>query len=481
MRPSAFRFPSRTPGRTLWVRLGALLWLGGATDATGADPVAASPPPFLTTRYDEDYRYLADPTRRTSVLDRVKYLPLNSTGSWYGSLGGELRERYEYYDNWNWGLGPQDPNGFWLQRILLSADVHYEESFRVFGQLMSALEEGRIPGPRPTDEDVLDLHQGFAEARHGLGDGGQLTARVGRQEIYFGSQRLVSVREAPNIRLSFDGVRLMYQKENLRLDALATKPVSLQDGVFDNTPNPDSTFWGLYGVTVVPFLPGTSVDFYCLGLERDRAVYEQGVGREVRHSLGLRVWGKREAWDYNVEGVYQFGTFANGTIAAWTLASDTGYRWATSPLKPRLFLRADVASGDRSPENPSLNTFNALFPKGAYFSESGLLGPANLIDVHPGVELQLTSRLAFTADWDFFWRQSSGDGLYNNALQLVRPGAGNSVLAVGNQVQALVQWSLYRNLTATAVYAHFFAGDFFTASPPGKDVNFVSVWMTFRF
>lgn len=447
----------------------------------GSVQAASGPPPYLTTRYDEDYRYLEDPTRRSEILDEVKYLPLDASGSWYGSLGGEIRERYEFYDNWNWGLGPQDPNGFWLQRILFSADVHYEESFRVFGQLMSALEDGRTSGPRLTDEDVLDLHQGFVDGRLVLADGGKLTARLGRQEIYFGSQRLVSVREAPNIRLSFDGVRMIYQGENLRLDVLATKPVSLQDGFFDNTPNPDSTFWGVYGVTAVPFLRGTSVDFYYLGLERDRAVYEQGVGREVRHSWGLRVWGKREAWDYNVEGVYQFGTFANGGIGAWTLASDTGYRWATAALKPRAFLRADVASGDRSPENPSLNTFNALFPKGAYFSESGQLGPANLIDVHPGVELQLSPRWVFTTDWDFFWRQSSGDGLYNNALQLVRPANGESVLAVGNQVQAMIQWSLTRNLTATAVYAHFFAGDFLKASPPGKDVNFVSVWMTFRF
>lgn len=39
-------------------------------------------------------------------------------------------------------FGPQDPNGYLLQRYLLSADVHYRDTFRVFGQFMSTPEDG---------------------------------------------------------------------------------------------------------------------------------------------------------------------------------------------------------------------------------------------------------------------------------------------------------------------------------------------------
>lgn len=46
-----------------------------------------------------------------------------------------------------------------------------------------------------------------------------------------------------------------------------------KDGYFDDEPNPDSTFWGVYGVTLLPFLPGGNVDFYYLGLEDNDAVY----------------------------------------------------------------------------------------------------------------------------------------------------------------------------------------------------------------
>jgi Alginate export len=459
--------------------------LGACRTATGQSdkPTAPSspPPPYKTVRYDENYAYLSDPEMKSDFVDIVKYLPLDKGGRWYVSLGGEAREKYEYYENYDWGLGPQDPNGYLLQRYLLSADVHYRDTFRVFAQLMSALEDGRIDGPRPTDEDVFDLHQGFFDVKLDLESKGSFTARVGRQEMYYGSQRLVSVRETPNIRLSFDGARFIYQSDSLNISAFATKPVKTDDGYFDDEPNPDSTFWGMYGVAPLSLLPGGNVDFYYLGIENNDAVYNQGTGRELRHSIGTRLWGRKAGWDYNFEFVYQFGSFGDGNISAWTAASDTGYTFGNTPLHPRPFLKADIASGDQNPNNPNLNTFNALFPKGAYFSETGLIGPANIIDVHPGIELQLTKRLSFVGDWDFFWRESTHDGIYNNALKLVRSGGGSSARYIGSQAQAMLQWNIGRHLTVSAVYAHFFTGEFLKESPPGKDVNYASAWVTFRF
>src|SRR6266436_10390324 len=184
-----------------------------ASAQSAAPTNSPNPPAYKTVRYDEDYCYLRDPDRRTDFLDAIKYIPFDRDGDWWLSFGGEIRERYEYYQNYNWGLGPQDPNGYLLQRYLLSADVHYRDTFRVFGQFMSELEDGRIGGPRPTDEDVSDLHQGFFDVKLDLDGKGSLVTRVGRQEMYYGSQRLVSVREAPNIRLSFDGIRFIYQNE----------------------------------------------------------------------------------------------------------------------------------------------------------------------------------------------------------------------------------------------------------------------------
>src|SRR5262249_11353323 len=153
-----------------------------------------------------------------------------------------------------------------------------------------------------------------------------------------------------------------------------------------------------------------------LGLRRDRATFNQGTGREERHSVGTRIWGSHDGWDYNWELVAQFGTFGSGDIHAWTVASDTGYRWSRLLLKPRIGLKANISSGDRDPASAGLQTFNALFPRGGYFSEAALIGPANLVDLHPSITLQPSAVLTVTADWDFFWRQSTGDGVYGPSV-----------------------------------------------------------------
>jgi len=116
------------------------------------------------------------------------------------------------------------------------------------------------------------------------------------------------------------------------------------------------------------------------------------------------------------------GSFGNGDIQAWTAASDVGFTFENAPLKPRLGLKANVTSGDDNPNNADLQTFNPLFPKGAYFGEPALIGPANHIDVHPQLELALRRNVMLTLDWDCFWRESTHEGIYGPAVNLIQSG-----------------------------------------------------------
>ena len=438
-------------------------------------------PRFELSRQDEDWSVLRDPALRTDAFDTVKFIPLNRDGSSWLTLGGEARERYEYFDNFNWGKGPQDDNGYLLQRYMIHADAHIGENFRVFTQFKSGLEDGRNGGPRPTDRDEFDAHQLFADVRVPFDEKDSLTLRVGRQELSFGTQRLVSVRESPNVRQSFDGARATLRWNEWQFDAFATRPVETKTGVFDDGPDPHSKFWGFYSVAPFPLLAGGKADFYYLGVERDSARFDQGTARELRHSIGTRLWGNHSGWDWNFEFVYQFGTFGDGHISAWTAASDTGYTFAHAPWTPRLGLKADVTSGDRNPNDKDLQTFNPLFPKGAYFSETALIGPQNHIDVHPGIELHPTRTVTLNADADFFWRESTHDGVYNVGQTVARSDGNGGSSYIGSQATAQIEWRLQRHLTWTANYAHFFAGAFLHENPPDKDVNYFSTWITFRF
>jgi hypothetical protein len=148
-----------------------------SADDTSAPP--SDPPPFKQLRYDENYAYLSDHALRTDFLDAIKFIPLSKSGESYLTLGGEIRERYEYYHNSQWGLGPQDDNGYLLQCYMIHADTHLGEWFRVFGQLKSGLEDGRNGGPRPPDEDKFDLHQAFFEVRVPFAEAASFTLSCG--------------------------------------------------------------------------------------------------------------------------------------------------------------------------------------------------------------------------------------------------------------------------------------------------------------
>jgi Alginate export len=458
----------------LRVSLVLLCWSPGVFAQEGS---VLSPPAYQSLRYEEDYGYLRDPARRSDFWDTVKYLSLNDKGDRYLSLGGELRLRYEYFRNANWGRGPQDTRGYFLQRYMVHADLHLNDRIRVFGQLKSALESGRTGGPRPPDEDELDLHQAFIDAR--MTDA--LTVRLGRQELAFGSQRLVSVREGPNVRQSFDGGRVIIRAGGWRIDGFFTLPVETDRQVFDDSAERARLFWGVYAVRPFSLLPQANVDGYYLGLDREQARFDQASAHESWHSLGARLWGNPSPWDYNFEFVYQWGHFGRGAISAWTAASDTGYTLHTGRFHPRVGVKANIASGDRRPSGRSLQTFNALFPRGAYFGEIGLIGPANFIDIHPTAEVELSKAVSFSAGWVFFWRQSLRDGIYGNAVNLLRSGRTSRARYIGSQVSLQFEWRLDRHLTLTGVYGHFFAGPFLEQTRPGRDVDYCSTWITYKF
>ncbi len=105
-------------------------------------------------------------------------------------------------------------------------------------------------------------------------------------------------------------------------------------------------------------MSGTNLDLYYLGLDRKRAHFEQGAGREQRHSIGARLWAHRQAWDEDVEATYQWGSFAVGGIQAWAVASEIGYSKPSRPLKPRVALEVNVESG----VNKTLSIFPNVGP-----------------------------------------------------------------------------------------------------------------------
>jgi hypothetical protein len=87
----------------------------------------------------------------------------------------------------------------------------------------------------------------------------------------------------------------------------------------------------------------------------------------------------------------------------------------------------------RNPNDHSLQTFNAMFPQGGYFGESGVIGPANQVSLQPIFGLDLGSGWSLSGAAVFYWRQSLGDGIYGLGLNLIRPANGSRARYIGTQ------------------------------------------------
>lgn len=257
--------------------------------ASSAEPVRT----YTLLGKDEDWSFLKDPSLRQDFWDPLKYIPLGTDG-WYLSIGGGMREAFEQVGNDNWGK-QNYTNTFFLERYVLHTDWHFGRHFRAYVELKSGLESFRQGGPRPIDEKKLDFEEAFVELSTGEGDG-WAALDVGRQELYYGSGRLVSVREGPNVRQSFDGARLKSKVGTWRIDLWAVRPDLDKPGFFDNVPDHSTAFWGVYATR--PWRRRVSFDNYYLGLDHGLPTpagsrpytYNRGTASETRHTLGARLW-----------------------------------------------------------------------------------------------------------------------------------------------------------------------------------------------
>jgi hypothetical protein len=448
-----------------------------------AQSICPAPEAYALLRQDEDYSYLRNPACRQDSWDAVKYISRNGNGDHFLTIGGEIREWYEGFRNASYGIGPQDGNGYLLQRITVYGDWRARDRVRFFGQLTSDIEAGRHGGPRPNDEAKLWIEQGFVDIKAVGSQEKSLGFRVGRQEFELGSGRLVDVREGPNVRLAFDGVEVILNAASWHVDGFATRPVTNNLDVFDDPPDHATMFWGVYAVRPLAVTRGGNIDAYYLGIDKKQATFNRGTAQEIRHTLGTRFWGARGVWDYDWETMFQWGVFGNANIRAWGVGTTTSYNFRSLSLTPQLSIRLTITSGDHN-QGGALGTFNPLFPTGIYFGQAAvnLNGPSNLMRIGPGVKLHLTNRVSFAGDYDVFWRTSLQDGVYGLGVNLLRSGLVNQERYMGSQPSLGIYWQVNRHCSLSATYAHFLVGPFFTqGASPGRDVDSAAVWATYKF
>ena len=378
-------------------------------------------------------------------------------------LGGMVRARAELYDGRPFGpVGPGEDD-YILWRALAHAELKADEDWTAYVQIGLHAQSGRDRGPAPTDRGAPDIRQAYIDVR--LGD--RVRVKAGRQELFFGSSRLVSARDGPNLRRVFDGARLAYRRARWRADAFLARPVEDRPGAFDDRGDRGQLFGGLY---VTRTAGAHGLDLYYLYLARDDVRFGVDSADERRHSFGTRLFGRSGSFDYNLEAVVQTGSFGAKSIGAWTVASDLGVTFAQRPFAPRIGLKANITSGDGSSGDNRLGTFNPLFPNLSYFNEAALLAPQNHMDIHPSLTLSLTPRLQVTGGADWFWKTRRSDDIYRGPG--VGIGARGGHRTIGRQADINVRWRPAGAVEVKLAYVRFDVGEALQRRS-GADLNYL--------
>ena len=353
---------------------------------------------------------------------------------------------------------------FNLFRARVYGDLNYLDIFRVFAEFTTADSSHQMLPPLSSDIDKADILNLFVEVKAlPLGDEA-VYLRGGRQELLFGSQRLISPSDWSNELRTFQGVRALYHTDKIEEDAFWVQPVVVDTGKLDSVDD-KQVFTGNY--FKYRFNKDTSLDLYYLYLDNDNKSFagEKGVlgGYDVNTFGGRFVGQAGDHGQYlsDFEGAIQFGDWSNQITEANMYVAGVGYWFKNLPAIPTFWVYYDHASGTQDPTNGSEHgTFNQLFPSGHnYYNSEDLFGRQNINDFHLELGFFPTNWLRFTAGYHVLSLDQAKDALYNSSGSVVRQDTtGKSGTDIGDAINATVQFHLDNHQIINISYAHLFSG-----------------------
>lgn len=323
--------------------------------------------PCLTSHkglfYQNDFSYLNSPDYCGCCLgDSLKLMPVDPCGHW-GTIdvGGQLRLRYHHER----GMG-QEPgatrfedttNDFLLTRLRTYVNWQIDQDVRFYMEGIYAdvtADEDYVY--RPTDCNYGDFLNLFVDLKLT----NQSTVRLGRQELLYGNQRLVSPLDWSNTRRTFDGVKWIYTDGDWSVDTFFTHLVVVDPSNFDKS-DYQQRFYGTYAV--YSGRENSKLDLYYLGYDNDSVGGPAASDDFSLHTLGARVYGERGSWLYEFEGAGQFGRQSGLGLDHEAAFGTAGLgRKLSGSWSPVVWVYYDYASGNNV--GGDFNRFNDLFPLG---------------------------------------------------------------------------------------------------------------------
>jgi len=367
-----------------------------------------------------------------------------------GGLDEPLLHRTRFYlgvhdwlDPFRFALEMQDARRYNGQFPKDNREVNEFEMIRLYGELYFA--------------DLL--------GQDALGNDRPLSLRYGIHNFEFLDRRLIGNnqwRNTANTSLGFQAA-LGQEVNDWHLDLLAVQP--LQRLLYEwDRPVEGQWVWAAIGhwrrwsdvVTLEPFY---------------LALTDSNVeGGRIVHSPGLRAYGRAgdSGFDFDLNGIYQFGRNGTLDVSAWAATAEVGYRWSL-PWDPRFSAFYGQATGDVDANDGADNRFERFFGFARPWSANDYIVFENIRTPKLRLELTPHEKLRIDAGYSWYWLDSGTDRFYGGD---VRDATGRSGGFVGHEFDFRCRFQATDKMEVILGYAHFIAGDFTRSTIRPGDTDF---------
>jgi len=434
----------------------------------------------------------ASKPKETDWSDVLKGIPL---GPFRFDIGGSVRFRYEYQDDFNQQRyaetrpGYPREDGFLLQCTRLELDLHFAEQAHFFVQLQDARVYdsafGKDDFPIQIHScpywDPLDLRQAYLEWLH-IG-GSPFGVKIGRQAISYGDNHIWGPGEWGNVgRYTWDAVKLIADTPVAEVHGIFANRVLYDPHSFDEH-NSDLDAFGAYAmIKKLPF----RLDLFWVGKRSRPTVLVDQKGTRVdldTHTVGFYLDGRLgKGWDYRGTLAHSFGDRDGLDVRAWGANARLGYTFQC-PWKPRIGIEYTYASGDHNPKDGKYETFDGVFGAiDAYYGRMNFFSWMNLHDYQLSLSCSPVPRSRVSLDCHCFRLDSARDSWYWCSGRPARTDAtGKAGRDLGQEVDLIARYNCTRHLELMAGYARFLPGTFMKRTGPAPDADWFFVQTMYFF
>ena len=391
----------------------------------------------------------------------------------------QVRAREENQSSYKYISG--DDAVYVLTRIWGGLEIRPSKRLTAYLQFVDAHGLGLpIPNVGANMRDEFDFRQAFLEWHvHSA------KFIAGRQELRYGSERIVGISNWTNTSRTWDGFLGRIGDKN-RLDLFSTSVVVIHPTSLD-THGAGLTFHGAVG-TMTSWVPHTVLQPFVLVKALPRVESQQGVyGIETEVTSGAEVSSEFPRGVYfDAFGVLQRGSYSNDSISASAAYIKAGYFAEKTGLKPRLAGEYDYASGNPKTDPNRFGTFDQQYPSNHNaFGLTDLFGFQNIKQKRINLDLAPARPLTVLIQQEWLQVSTPFDDVYSGSASTTvkAPATGFLSTDIGREFDASGQYVFIgeKNINLNVGVGHFSPGTLMRQNAHGASLTLAYFGLTYKF